>query len=144
MFILLSLGALGLVWWFRLIPDLFVYGLLLVPVAMAFTKAQRAMVFKREDGECEKCGKDWKQGYYLEVHHILPESDGGGDTLDNAQLLCILDHAQAHEDLAYEANKRGDKKSARNNAWATRQIKKKSIWRRGHEPKDEYKQGKLF
>jgi hypothetical protein len=34
-------------------------------------------------------------GVYTNVHHIVPEADGGADTLDNAIVLCLRCHGEA-------------------------------------------------
>lgn len=48
---------------------------------------------------CEVCGKDWRLGWLLEGHHILPSSAGGTDTRDNFKLLCLQCHYNAHREL---------------------------------------------
>lgn len=59
---------------------------------------------------CERCGKRFKDGWLLEFHHKVPTSNGGKDTYDNIECLCVRDHAMAHEDLA--RNGLGHPKSA--------------------------------
>ena len=61
-----------------------------------------AEVLLRASGNCEDCGKDApfkrrKNGEpYLEVHHIVPLSEDGEDTVDNAMALCPNCHREAH------------------------------------------------
>jgi 5-methylcytosine-specific restriction endonuclease McrA len=61
-----------------------------------------AEVLLRANGKCEDCGKDApfkrrKNGEpYLEVHHIVPLSEDGDDTVDNAMALCPNCHREAH------------------------------------------------
>ncbi len=61
-----------------------------------------AEVLDRANGICEKCKKpapfikDTDNKPYLEVHHILPLSDGGDDTVENAIGLCPNCHRHAH------------------------------------------------
>lgn len=59
-------------------------------------------IFKRANGRCEypECDsvgflKDDGSNYF-EVHHIQPLSEGGGDTIYNAVLLCANCHRKAH------------------------------------------------
>lgn len=135
-------GVLGVCWWFRFIPDPLIYGLSLVVVGMAFSSWQRKHLFKRADAKCEDCGADWNEGYMLEAHHIKPLNEGGADHTDNGVMVCIPCHADRHDDLAYEAKKRGDRRSHDANAYSARQIRKRSIWRRGFSARE--KQLSLF
>lgn len=61
-----------------------------------------AEVLIRADGICEQChspapflrASDGTP--YLEVHHIIPLSEGGDDTVENALALCPNCHREAH------------------------------------------------
>ena len=61
-----------------------------------------AEVLERANGVCEKCKKkapflkDIDGSPFLEVHHIIPLSEGGDDTTDNAIALCPNCHRHAH------------------------------------------------
>ena len=61
-----------------------------------------AEVLERANGKCEECGSDApfkrkKDGSpYLEVHHIIQLSDGGLDTVENAEALCPNCHRRKH------------------------------------------------
>ena len=61
-----------------------------------------AEVLLRANGICEDCDnaapfKRRKNGEpYLEVHHIIPLSENGEDTVDNAMALCPNCHREAH------------------------------------------------
>lgn len=61
-----------------------------------------AEVLHRAKGICGKCGKPApftrkSNGTpYLEVHHWIPLSEGGEDTVENAGALCPNCHRQAH------------------------------------------------
>lgn len=46
--------------------------------------AVRREVFIRDGGKCVQCGSD----YPLHYDHILPYSKGGGNTVENIQILC--------------------------------------------------------
>ncbi|MEM8598942.1 MAG: HNH endonuclease signature motif containing protein [Bacteroidota bacterium] len=45
-------------------------------------------------GRCERCGYD--NYNILQVHHILPRSEGGTNALRNLQLLCPNCHMEVH------------------------------------------------
>lgn len=59
-------------------------------------------ILKRADGACERCGEDApflraNDGTpYLEIHHWIPLSEGGEDTVENAGALCPNCHREVH------------------------------------------------
>ena len=61
-----------------------------------------AYVEQRAKGVCERCERDapFLRGAddrpFLEVHHVIPLSDGGRDTVDNAVALCPNCHRECH------------------------------------------------
>lgn len=97
----------------------------------AFTKGQRKFMFWRAQAKCETCGNKWDDGVMLEAHHIKPLHDGGSNHTDNGEMLCRPCHADAHENLAYEAKKKGNMRSHEANAYSARQIRKRRKWRHG-------------
>jgi hypothetical protein len=54
---------------------------------MAFSEALKLVVKKRAHFQCCLC-----RGVYVEIHHVIPESEGGPDTDDNAAPLCPSCH----------------------------------------------------
>ena len=63
--------------------------------------AVRADVLKRANGICESCKKTapFKKSNgqpFLEVHHVVPMSEGGADTIENVVALCPNCHREAH------------------------------------------------
>jgi hypothetical protein len=69
-----------------------------------------AWVKQRAVGICELCEKkgpflDKDNQPFLEVHHILPLSDDGADTVDNAVALCPNCHRECHYGQNTEALK---------------------------------------
>ncbi len=62
-------------------------------------------VLHRANGVCEKCGakapfiRRSDGSPYLEVHHPIPLSQGGEDTVENAAALCPNCHREAHHGL---------------------------------------------
>lgn len=63
----------------------------------SFNEAERIAIYRSQDGLCQEClsaGKSeaealvpWRQ---FEADHVLPHSQGGRTTVDNAQVLCRL------------------------------------------------------
>lgn len=64
---------------------------------MAFSRSCLKVWGKKRGWKCEKCGRRWKDGWKLEFHHIIPSSLGGCDGEDNARLLCLGCHYNAHK-----------------------------------------------
>ena len=64
---------------------------------MAFPRDLVKIWGKRKGWKCEKCGRRWADGWLLEFHHRIPSSLGGPDTEDNAILLCVGCHYNAHK-----------------------------------------------
>lgn len=87
-----------------------------------FTRKQRAEVFLRARGKCEKCGAHLKVGEG-DVDHILPDALGGEATLDNAQLLCRVCHKEKTAD-----DVRRLRKAERMRDKHTGAFKKKGFW----------------
>jgi len=61
-----------------------------------------AEVLYRANGICEKCKqpapflRDFDNSPYLEVHHKIPLSEGGDDSIENALALCPNCHRKSH------------------------------------------------
>lgn len=53
---------------------------------------QRIQAFKRDGHRCTDCKKAGR----LEVHHVLPLSEGGRNDLDNLKTLCRDCHISMH------------------------------------------------
>lgn len=49
----------------------------------------RQQVFKRDRWQCQDCGLF---GQVLECDHIVPLEDGGSDSIENLQSLCVACH----------------------------------------------------
>ena len=64
-----------------------------------FSIAHRKIWGKKKHWACERCGRRWAEGWLLEFDHRLPTSQGGPDTEENAQLLCLGCHAHKHRQL---------------------------------------------
>jgi 5-methylcytosine-specific restriction endonuclease McrA len=50
-------------------------------------------VYTRDDWHCRYCNRNES----LTPHHVVYQSAGGGDTLDNLVTLCIKCHNDVHE-----------------------------------------------
>lgn len=68
-------------------------------VIMAFTKEQKKLWGAKRGWKCERCTRSFRQGNLLEFHHRIPSSLGGPDTEENAVLLCIPCHLNAHKQI---------------------------------------------
>ena len=53
----------------------------------SFDEAQRQVIYRRDNGICQDCGKhcDWND---WEADHIVPWSKGGKTEIENGQVLC--------------------------------------------------------
>ena len=56
---------------------------------MAFTEKTKEEVKRKSHYQCCIC-----KNPFVDVHHIIPQSDGGGDDFDNAAPLCGACHRQ--------------------------------------------------
>ena len=54
-------------------------------------KYNRRMILKRDKYRCKRCGKKFEDEE-LEVHHVIPRSQGGKDIADNMISLCKYCH----------------------------------------------------
>lgn len=84
---------------------------------MAFKESLKEIVRKKSDGRCVICCKP-----FVEIHHIIPQSENGPDTIDNAVALC----AYCHELLGDSPSKRKKLKEMRDSWYEIVEAKKKS------------------
>jgi hypothetical protein len=61
-------------------------------------KNVRAYLFAREQCTCQYCGKKIEKNHRVEVHHIIPRSQGGTNMADNLALLHDKCHDKLHKD----------------------------------------------
>ena len=61
-------------------------------VSAKISKEVRKEVYKRDGYLCALCGS----GQYLQIHHVVPRSQGGSDFPENLITLCSKCHGQAH------------------------------------------------
>ena len=66
---------------------------------MAFSEETKQKIFDNANGHCQDCGKvlsydNHEEGQWgaWEAHHIIPESEGGPDTVSNGKALCLDCH----------------------------------------------------
>ena len=50
---------------------------------MPFTESLKLKIKQRSNWQCCIC-----EAYYVEIHHIIPQEEGGPDTEENAAPLC--------------------------------------------------------
>jgi 5-methylcytosine-specific restriction endonuclease McrA len=62
----------------------------------------RMRILHRDDNECALCGDNTLEK--LQVHHILPVSEGGGNEGVNLITLCGSDHNMVHLDMYKYSN----------------------------------------
>ena len=51
-------------------------------------------VYERDEGRCVRCRAWIEPG--TPPHHIVFKSQGGGDTMENLEMLCALHHHNIH------------------------------------------------
>lgn len=58
-----------------------------------YTKAERESILNLYDNRCANCGSSKD----LQIHHIVPVSNGGKETLGNLTVLCLDCHKKVHK-----------------------------------------------
>ncbi|OTF07708.1 HNH endonuclease [Halorubrum sp. SD612] len=60
---------------------------------------RRRKVYSRDNYTCQQCGaRGGSSGdTELHAHHLTPRSEGGSDSLDNLQTLCVNCHNSQHK-----------------------------------------------
>ena len=63
-----------------------------------FDDAQRQVIYRRDKGICQKCGKkcEWNE---WEADHIIPWSKGGKTEIENGQVLCPSCNASKQDNI---------------------------------------------
>lgn len=56
----------------------------------------RRKIVSRDEGKCALCGSEVD----VQVHHIVPSSEGGTDSFENLICLCDKDHTKVHLNLS--------------------------------------------
>lgn len=61
----------------------------------------RREVLRRDGYKCQECGWshiEWNPSdpRHLELHHVIPHAQGGGNTVDNLRTLCTVCHDKLH------------------------------------------------
>lgn len=112
--------------------NLLLLGALFALLFAGFPSHMRKKLFSNADASCELCKRKWYNGWVLEMHHKIPLSLGGLNTLDNGICLCRQCHKKAHIKLFNEAKKTDNKKAMNVNARAVRLIDS-IIKQKGHK-----------
>ena len=63
-----------------------------------FSRKTRELAFERAGGRCEHCGIVFRDGMRKEYDHITTDFHGGGNGLDNCQVLCQNCHGAKTKD----------------------------------------------
>ena len=58
-----------------------------------FSPRTKAKAFERANGSCEGCAAPLV-GYKYQYDHVIADSHGGGNDLDNCQVICITCHRE--------------------------------------------------
>src|ERR1043166_8851083 len=85
---------------------------------MPFSEQTKQEAKRRAHYKCVIC-----QESFLEVHHIVPQSEGGSDEIENAAPLC----AGCHDRYGGNPEKRKQLREMRNNWWEFCQKKDTSV-----------------
>lgn len=88
------------------------------------TPQVRKQINERDKDRCQECGlKVGKEtGLEKHIHHIVPKSDGGPDTLDNLITLCLICHATKIRKHWQLVEKAGDEIYPQHVKWALWEI----------------------
>jgi 5-methylcytosine-specific restriction protein A len=79
-------------------------------IRQEFTAHVEDQALKRADGKCEECGGQLKPGRF-QVDHIKPCALGGDNSLENAQVLCVVCHVKKSMDFDMPEVRKADRKS---------------------------------
>lgn len=85
---------------------------------MAFSEKTKLLAKRKSSFRCCICHKA-----FVEVHHIIPQSEGGDDTLDNAAPLC----STCHDLYGGNPEKRKSVKQMRNHWWELMKKRDKAL-----------------
>src|SRR5260370_1289006 len=64
------------------------------------TKGQLAKLLRKQQGKCRWCELTFRDGDQIEIDHITPKSDGGGEELSNKFALHRHCHDERHSKLS--------------------------------------------
>lgn len=65
----------------------------------------RINVLERDDYTCQMCGATLEDGVKLHIDHIIPVSKGGGNDMDNLQVLCHKCNLAKHNRVDLKATR---------------------------------------
>ena len=75
-----------------------VHNLPLKDIKRTFDESQRQVIFRKDKGFCQICGKacEWND---WEADHIIPWSKGGKTEIENGQVLCPACNAKKSDNM---------------------------------------------
>lgn len=71
----------------------------------ALSGKTRLDVMERDDYKCQMCGRTVEDGVKLHIDHIVPVSKGGGNDIDNLQVLCHECNLAKHDRMDLKATR---------------------------------------
>lgn len=61
-------------------------------------RQKKDSVLSRDSYSCRLCGKPWRMAEReLEIHHVIPKSQGGSNRMENLVTVCKPCHRQQHQ-----------------------------------------------
>lgn len=64
---------------------------------LAFSPDVRQKMFARDQGECQECGKRFRDGWLLDCAHFDHDhASSNYNSVDNGRVLCLEDHLKDH------------------------------------------------
>lgn len=69
-----------------------------------------SLLLKRSKNICVICGEYMHKGDFFEVHHIVPKSKGGDDSMDNLAAVHLVCHRLKHKPNQTQIVKDGPKR----------------------------------
>lgn len=58
-----------------------------------FSRSTKLSAYERSEGKCDGCGLPLQKGRF-HYDHIIADAHGGGNSLDNCQVLCLACHGE--------------------------------------------------
>jgi len=104
-------------------------GLLAFVARGAFSPDVRQRMYARDNGECQRCGKRFGDGWLLDCSHYDHDKNKSNyNNINNGRILCLACHLEADKDdprAAYLIRKRIEEShGGRTRDWIARNIRR--------------------
>ncbi len=76
---------------------------------LAFSRPVRKQAGNLTGWTCAKCPKSFWDGWLIDINHIKPVWEGGGDEPSNAEPLCLEDHYKFHKNRGNGEDKKASR-----------------------------------